>query len=142
MIPDDQQPAGDRVETAPGVFSDLNALARDAAIQSLNGSAALISQADDLVAIVTGPALAMTVAMRVEQVVKHGHTPDSDLMLPIGLLVTEAQNMAAMARTAIGVTGADRNLDVGVKRLARTAALCWAAIDRILAAQARGQTDC
>jgi hypothetical protein len=132
-----------RLETGnPGVFTDLGAIARDVAIQALGSTDAPIGQADDLVAIVSGQALALTVQMRVEQVVKHGHTPDSDLMLPIGLLPTEVQNMAGLARAAIGITGSDRNLDAGVKRLARTAALCWAAIDRILAAQAGGQTDC
>jgi hypothetical protein len=124
-----------RLETQPGVFAagepGLQALAADAATQALGQTDAPIAFADMLVAAVTGEPLRATVRMRVEQIVRHGHTPDTDEMLPIHQLVADAQEMAGLARSAIGVTGTDRNLDAAEKRLARTAALCWAAIDRI-----------
>jgi hypothetical protein len=134
-----------RVETRPGVFAQgepgLQALAADAATQALNQPDAPVGQADMLVAAVTGEALRGTVRMRVEQIAKHGHTPDSDDMLPITLLAKGAQDMVGLARAAIGVTGRDRNLDAAKKRLLRAAALCWAAFDRLERATAdeRGQ---
>lgn len=129
-----------RVETAsPGVFVDVGAIARDAAIQTLKETDAPIASADDLVALVTGPALKATVAMRVGQVVRHGYTPDGDLMLPIGLLVTETITHAQRARAAIGTTEADRDLVAARQYLASTAALCWAALDRLDGGKLRGE---
>jgi hypothetical protein len=131
---------GVRVETtAPGVFKQgepgLQALAADVATQALGQTPAPIAQADSLVAAVTGEALRATVRMRVEQITQHGHTPDLDRALPLHTLADEAVAMAKLARAAVGVTGRDRNLNAAKKRLARTAALCWAAFDRLEMAQ-------
>jgi hypothetical protein len=98
----------------PGVFVDLDAAARDGAIQALRHSDAPLTMADDLVALVTGPALKATVLKRVEQVVTHGHTPGEDLMLPVGCIVTEVIISAQRVRTAIG----KRDLAAARERLA------------------------
>jgi hypothetical protein len=124
-----------RVETQPGVFAQgepgLQALAADAATEALNSTAAPIDHADMLVAAVTGEALRGTVRVRVEQIARHGHTPDSDEMLPIYALADDVIAQAKLARSAIGVTGRDRNLNAAKRRLLRAAALCWAAFDRL-----------
>lgn len=134
------QPAADRptrIETAdPGVFVDLDAMSRDAAIQELAASdTAPIAQADELVASITGTSLKMIVAARV-RLFLDGHTPEADEYLPIALLVHEAQQHAGQARAHIGTDDRDRDLVAAEASLATTAAFCMAAIDRLR--QARG----
>lgn len=109
-----------------GAF-DVALMARAAAIGALMESDAPIVLADDLAALVTGAALKATVQKRVEQVVKHGYSPASDLMLPPGLLITEAIDHAQRARAGIATDDFARTRD----ELAAVAALCWAAIDRL-----------
>jgi hypothetical protein len=105
--------------------------AMDQAVQALTGTSAPIARADELIAAVAGDALRATVHMRVEQIVKHGHTVEGDAMLPIGMLPREAKDRVISAIEAIGVTGRDRDLGLAMRRLDRAAALCWAARDRI-----------
>lgn len=78
-------------------------------------------------------------AARVAQIVRHGHTAEADEMMPILWLPKRVKEFAELAYRAIGVTGADRNLDAAEKRLAQTAALCLAAIDRLRLARSRGE---
>lgn len=115
---------------------DLDIAARDVAIQSLTDSDAPISQADALLALVTGPALKTLVAARV-QLFLAGHTPENDEMLPLQLLPDEARRQAANAVNAIGLTMQDRDLALAEANLAQAAALCMAAIDRLRVAQGR-----
>jgi hypothetical protein len=123
-----------RAETAPGVFTDLGALARDAAIQTVARSDAPISDADDLVAAVTGAALQAVVAARVRLFVQ-GHTPSADELLPILWMPFEAQQHAALASAQIGLTAQGRDLAAAEASLALTAATCMAAIDRLRSAR-------
>lgn len=123
-----------RVETVPGVFPDVDAAARDAALRSLAECDAPIRRADELVGAVAGDALKAVVAMRVEQIVKHGHTVEDDMMLPLLWLPRQIKQHAEVACARIGVTGTDRNLVAAKRHLAITAALCLAAIDRITVA--------
>lgn len=124
-----------RIESEqPGVFVDLAALTRDAAIAVLNQSNAPVALADDLVAAVTGSGLKMVVAARVQLFVD-GHQPEADAFLPIPWLPLEAQQHAALAQARIGITGKDRDLPQAERELALTAAFCMAAIDRLRAAR-------
>lgn len=130
-------PAPDRISietTDPGVFVNLDEAARDAAIQSLGESAAPIALADDLVAAITGTALKSIVAARVK-LFTDGHTQEADLMLPLPLLVYEAQQHAGLARGFIGTDHKHRDLAAAEASLAMTAAFCLAGIDRLRAAR-------
>lgn len=91
----------------------------------------------DLLAAVSGYAVRIVLEMRIEQIVKHGHTSENDEMLPILWLPKQAKDYAQIACDRIGVTGKDRNLDAAERALARCAALCLASIDRLR--QARGR---
>jgi hypothetical protein len=116
------------------VFVDLDAQARDAAMAVLTASDAPLREADDLVAAVTGTALRLIVAARVDLFLA-GHQPDADAYLPIPWLPLEAQQHAALAQAKIGITGKDRDLPAAEALLARTAAFCMAAIDRLRSAR-------
>jgi hypothetical protein len=125
-----------RVEIEPGVFltgtSALQALAVDAATQALGQTPAPLSLQDDLLAAVTGTALCAVVAMRVDQIAKHGHTADGDAMLPPSSLLNTAKSIltSALALTS----GYDRDLvelERGQRCAAKAAAMCMAAHDRI-----------
>jgi hypothetical protein len=118
-----------RIETeCPGVFVDLEAAARDAAIQAIATTDARIATADDLVAAVTGPALKAAVTARVK-LFADGHTPDNDDFLPIGWLPMEARQRFEQARDLIN----DDHRDLALVRaaLADGVAFGMAAIDRL-----------
>jgi hypothetical protein len=127
-----------RIESeCPGVFVDLDMASRDTAIQSLKESDARLFQADDMVALVTGPALKAIVAARVDQVAKHGHTPDRDADLPLKHLPHHARSM--LLDTVDLLEGPHRNLVVARRRLAKAAAMLMAAIDRVDLEIAKGE---
>jgi hypothetical protein len=109
-----------------------------ASLFDVAGSAPLAS-AEELRAALTGPAMAMVCRMRIEQIVKHGHTAENDETLPLIWLPKQARDHAQIACANIGVTGKDRNLAAAEKGLARTAALCLAALDRLRLARERGE---
>lgn len=85
---------------------------------------------DELLAALKGPALQLVLDARVEQIAKHGHDREHDEMLAIDRLPRLAREMAGMANDLLG-HDERRNLPVARRRLARCAALCMAAIDRI-----------
>jgi hypothetical protein len=125
-----------RVEIEPGVFATgtaaLQALAADAAVQALGQTPAPLSLQDELLAAVTGSALRAVVAMRVDQIAKHGHTAEDDGMLPPASLLNTAKSILT---SAIALTsGYDRDLselERGQRCAAKAAAMCMAAHDRI-----------
>jgi hypothetical protein len=119
-----------RVETCPGVFRDYDNLAADAALQALGTTDAPISRADELAAAVTGAALRATVQARAEQIIKYEHTIETDAGLPVGFLASEALRRLQAARDVMA-PGARRDLNVARRRVAATAALCWALLDVI-----------
>jgi hypothetical protein len=124
-------PASDRTWTEssdPGCFVDLDAAARDAALQPLVVNDPPIRRADDLVVAVAGGALKATVAARVEQIVKFGHTIDTDLNLPIPFLASETLGKLQAARDVM-LPGERRNLRCAKRRVAAVAGMCWALLD-------------
>jgi hypothetical protein len=66
---------------------------------------------------------------RIEQIVKHGHTAESDARQPLGMLPREARDRLQMGCDCLH--GERRNLPVARRRFARAAALLLAAIDQI-----------
>lgn len=126
------QPTPDRpcrVEaSSPGVFVDVDAASRDAAIQALAATDAPIGSADDLVAAVTGPALKSVVAARVK-LFCDGHNPENDDFLPIGWLPMEARQCFEQARDLMASN--HRDLAEVRAKLAEGAAFAFAAIDRL-----------
>lgn len=109
------------------------------AAQSIFSAADIpLARTEELLAALQGPAMRAVCAMRIEQMVKHGHSTESDAVLPLLWLPRQAQSHALMACERIGVTGHGRNLDGAKKALARCAALCLAAYDRVEAEIAAG----
>lgn len=103
----------------------------DEATQSLFTAADVpLASAEELRAIATGPAMRSVIEARIEQIVKHGHTPAADADLPIKLLPSHARNMITDAFDLLD-PGQRRNLTVARRRLAKSAAMLLAAIDRV-----------
>jgi hypothetical protein len=115
---------------------DLDAAARDAAIQTLKETDAPIASADDLAALVTGPSLKAAVAARVKLFIA-GHTPDDDDMLPVGWLPMEARQAFERVRDQLN----DDHRDLALVRatIAEGIAFGLAAIDWLDRAKARGE---
>jgi len=127
------------MEPIPGTASIVQA-GLDEAVQSLFDVAdAPLASAEELRRAVTSPAVKAVLEMRIEQMVKHGHTAENDDSLPIGWLPKEARDYAGIALNCIGPTASERNLPRALKSLARTAALCLAAYDRIDRAMKNGE---
>lgn len=139
----DAMPAGTSLSAAPTPPTGTRAIVDEAveeAAQTIFSAADVpLARAGELLAAIQGPAMRAVMEMRIEQIVKHGHTAEGDRMLPISLLPDEARKMAAAACDLIVATGERRNLPVARKRLARAAALCMAAIDRLDVAMQGGQ---
>lgn len=94
--------------------------------------------AAELANAAAGPALQLVVSIRVEQIVVHGHDREADSMLAIERLPGRAREYLIAATEQIIGTGERQNLRVARKNLARTAAMCLAAMDRLdLAMKAR-----
>lgn len=130
------QPAP-RIETAPGVYRDLDSLSRDAAIQALAGTDAPLGLADELVAAITGPALKAIIAERVGQI-SRGHNAENDDFLPIGWLPMEARQCFEAVRSAM--MEEPRDLHRIRQLMVDGAAFAFAAIDRLDRAMQRGES--
>jgi hypothetical protein len=126
-------------ELPPGTGTIVEQAIEEAAQTIFSAAEVPLASADELLAAVTGPAVRCVLEMRIEQMVKHGHTAANDELLPILWLPRQAADHAQIACDRIGVTGKDRNLDSAKRQLAISAALCLAAIDRIRAAQEAGE---
>jgi hypothetical protein len=114
--------------------------AAETAAQTLFSAADVpLARAEELLEAIQGTAVRAVLEMRIEQMVKHGHTAAKDDDLPIGWLPREARDYAAIAMHCVGTTAKDRNLPRARRSLAKTAALCLAAIDRLDRAVARGE---
>jgi hypothetical protein len=102
----------------------------DQAAQSLFSAADVpLASAEELRALVTGPAVKAVLEARIAQVVKHGHTPANDAELPIKHLPANARSM--IIDTLDLLEGPRRNLVVAKRRLAKAAAMLIAAIERV-----------
>lgn len=89
------------------------------------------SYLDEIANAVRGPAVQLAIDMRIEQIVKYGHDAEHDAMQAIDALPRLAAERLIHARDQILATGERRNLPVAKLNLARAAAMCLAAIDRI-----------
>jgi sugar phosphate isomerase/epimerase len=115
-------------------MNQLVEAALEEAPQALFGEAAAeasVEQLPSLIAALQGPAVRLALEMRLEQIVRHGHDAEADAMLPLDHLPRQARDRLVAAIEQISATAEKRNLPVAMKNLARTAALCLAAIDRI-----------
>ena len=86
-----------------------------------------LARSDELLLAVQGKAVRAVLEMRIEQMVKHGHTIEGDLDLPLFWLPREARESLCAAGDSL--VGAKRNLVLARRRIVRAAALCLAAID-------------
>lgn len=82
----------------------------------------------ELVNAAFGPAVRAAVAMRIVQL-EHGHDREADSMLAIDQLPRRAREFLSAATEQM--TGEKRHLPAARRNLARTAAMCFAAIDRL-----------
>jgi hypothetical protein len=115
-----------------GLASDTSVVQRglDDARQTLFTAANVpLARIDELLAAVSGPALKAVLEMRIEQIVKHGHTAEADRMRPAGMLIKEAKERAQLASDVLW--GERQNLKVCRRRAATAAALLLAFIDRL-----------
>ncbi|HVM38311.1 MAG TPA: hypothetical protein VM265_07995 [Sphingomicrobium sp.] len=102
----------------------------DEAAQTLFGAADVpIARRGELLAALQGPAVRSVLELRLEQMVKHGHTLEGDLDLPIGWLANDARIRLQSALDVINAGPERRNLPVARRRVATAAALCLAALD-------------
>jgi hypothetical protein len=90
-----------------------------------------VEKLEEIAAALAGPGLRSAMALRIEQIVRHGHDAESDAMLPIHLLPCEAQKRLSAAIDQLTGIGEKQNLRVARLNLARVAALCLAGIDRL-----------
>jgi hypothetical protein len=90
-----------------------------------------LARTDELLAALQGPAMRAVMEMRVEQIVRHGHTADNDAMLPIGWLPRDAQDTVQAARDLMIAGPERRDLGTARRRLVKAAAILLAAIDRL-----------
>lgn len=96
----------------------------------------LIGMMDDVANAMRGPALQLAIDMRIEAIVRYGHDAEHDAMQPIDELPRLARKHLTEAAERISGTGQVRQLPAARRSLARAAALCLAAIDRLDAAMA------
>lgn len=87
--------------------------------------------AAELANAAAGPALRAVMTMRMQQIVAHGHDSEADSMLAVDRLPQLAREYLIAAQEQIAGTRGEQNLPVARKNLARTAAMCLAAMDRL-----------
>lgn len=116
-----RQPASTRAIVQDGL---------DEAAQTLFSAADVpLARAEELRAAVTSPAVRAVLETRIEQIVKHGHTAESDACLPLGILPREAKDRLIMGMDCLH--GDRRNLPIARRRFARAAALILASIEQL-----------
>lgn len=96
----------------------------------------LIGMLDDVANAIRGPAVQAAIEARIEQIVRYGHDSEHDAMQPIDELPRLARKHLSEASERIAGLGEKRHLPAARRSLARAAALCLAAMDRLDAAQA------
>ena len=102
----------------------------DHAAQSLFSAADVpLARADELRSAVTSPAVRAVLEMRIEQIVKHGHSAEADSGLPLRHLPANARSMIIDCMDLL--EGPRRNWVVARRRLAKAAAMLIAGIERL-----------
>lgn len=126
------------MDMPPGTASIVQA-SLDEARQTLFSAADVpLASTEELLAAISGPALNAVLEARIEQIVKHGHTPAQDAAMPLKVLPHHARSMILDA-TDLMDPGCRRNLTVARRRIAKAAAMLLAAIDRIDVELAKGE---
>jgi hypothetical protein len=118
-------------ELPPGTHAIVDAAIEEGPQTLFTAAEVPLARSAELLAALQGSAMRAVMHMRIEQMVKHGHSRESDAMLPLLWLPKQAADHARNACDRVGVTGQGRNLAAAKKALARSAALALAAIDRI-----------
>lgn len=113
----------------PGNKAIVDAAVDEAAQTLFTAADVPLARADELLAAIQGPAVRAVLEMRVEQMVKHGHTLDADLDLPLYWLVQDARIRLQSAVDLINAGPQRRNLPVARLRVVRALAVGLAAID-------------
>jgi hypothetical protein len=104
----------------------------DEARQTLFSAADVpLARTDELLAAIAGSAVKAVLEARIEQILKHGHSPEADAELTLKYLPHHARSMIIDAVDLLQESGPHRNLVVGRRRLAKAAAMLLAAIDRV-----------
>lgn len=104
--------------------------AMDEAAQSLFSAAGVpMACTDELLAAVQGPAVRAVLEARIEQIVKHGHSVESDLDLPIGWLPDKVRTTAMAAAEVLSGLNPHRDLRLARRRMVVAVAIGLAAID-------------
>jgi hypothetical protein len=130
--------AADKIVMGGTIFSDQvhgllieAAEATEASSSQPSPEQIIAERAAELARALSGPAARLVGEMRLEQILKFGHDAENDSMLPIDRLPWLARERMVRAMDLIRATGEGRNLAVARKDLARAAAMCLAAIDRL-----------
>jgi hypothetical protein len=100
-------------ELPPGTNAIVDAALEDVAQTLFTAADVPLARSEELLAALQGPAMRSLMHMRIEQIVKHGHTAENDLMLPLMWLPKQAKDHAQIACDRVGVTGTDRDLPGG-----------------------------
>lgn len=101
----------------------------DGAAQILLGSDVPMAKAEELLAVLQGPAVRDVLRIRAEQIVEHGHSLADDLVYPRCWLVNDAKGRLAAALDNINAPPPKRDLPLARRRIARAAAVLLAALD-------------
>lgn len=96
-----------------------------------HAGAATLDQVDELVEALQGAAVRDVMAMRVEQIVKHGHNGERDAKKPVGELSRLALQFGHEACQLIEAGPERRDLAAARRKLIRQGAATLAAIDRV-----------
>lgn len=118
------------MEPMPGTTPIIDSAIEEGAQTLFSAADVPLASTDQLLALIQGPAMRAVIEARIEQVVKHGHTPEGDADRPLRLLPNNARQMILDTLDLLD-PGGRQNLVVGRRRLARAAALLLAAIDRV-----------
>jgi hypothetical protein len=92
-------------ELPPGTNAIVDAALDDVAQTLFTAADVPLACSEELLAALQGPAMRSLMHMRIEQIVKHGHTAENDLMLPLMWLPKQAKDHAQIACDRVGVTG-------------------------------------
>jgi hypothetical protein len=84
-------------ELPPGTNAIVDAALEDVAQTLFTAADVPLMRSEELLAALQGPAMRSLMHMRIEQIVKHGHTAENDLMLPLMWLPKQAKDHAQIA---------------------------------------------
>ncbi len=86
---------------------------------------------DEIANAIRGPAVQAAIDARIEQIVRYGHDATHDADLSIDYLPRQARERLLHAHDQLTGSDGKQNLPAARKNIARAAAICLAAIDRL-----------